>query len=380
MHTVTRSTGVEELLRFSGTPSTPRPARLDPDRWVRIDRGVYLDASHVPFDLKPWEASRVVAKARVLAISHRFRTGRSAESQTATVAFTAASALVATDLGTWEQNPPVTIRVTRSQHRLSPLPTVVLRGHPIEGVPLRQTTTVINGAESVPTPDWTSSSRAAVQTGDRPISLTVPSAQGACPTAATVSGAPWHTVIRDLAALDYPLAAFVNACTILRHYTAFDRFWLEESLEREATFKRELGRDLGDFGRGRSARTLRRILVHATGATESPGEAAMLWHLRSVLDRAVHLELQWHVYVRGRTFYLDAAIPSQKIGFEFDGVSKFSSDQAEWSRQTQDFLQRQNLLAGAGWTVIRLTWGDVADPTRAEALLRRQLEPFGVCG
>ena len=106
----------------------------------------------------------------------------------------------------------------------------------------------------------------------------------------------------------------------------------------------------------------------------------MLWHLRSVLDRAVHLELQWHVYVRGRTFYLDAAIPAKKIAFEFDGVSKFASDRTEWSRQTQDFLQRQNLLAGAGWTVIRLTWGDVADANRAEALLRRQLEPFGVCG
>ena len=353
MHASTHTAKVGTLLRFSEFGAELKPQRFDPDRWVRIDRGVYLDASLVPLNLQPWEASRLVAEARLLAVTRRFRPGRTPTSQTAQVTFTAASALVAAGLGTWDHNPAVTVRTDRLPHRQCPLPEVVLQGHRVEGVPVRHTTTVIKGT-----------ARASASSNT---------------TAAAVSGAPWHTAIRDLAALDYPLAAFVNACTILRHYTAFDRFWLEESFEREATFKRKLGGDLGDFGRGRGARTLRRILLHATGAAESPGEAAMLWHLRSALDRAVHLELQWHVYVRGRTFYLDAAIPAKKIAFEFDGVSKFASDQTEWSRQTQDFLQRQNLLTGAGWTVIRLTWGDVVDVGRAEALLRRQLEPFGVC-
>ena len=100
MHTVTRSTGVEALLQFSGTPSSVKPSRLDPDRWVRIDRGVYLDASRVPLNLQPWEVSRLVAEARLLAVARRFRAGRTPTSQTAQVSFTAASALAAAGLGT----------------------------------------------------------------------------------------------------------------------------------------------------------------------------------------------------------------------------------------------------------------------------------------
>lgn len=66
---------------------------------------------------------------------------------------------------------------------------------------------------------------------------------------------------------------------------------------------------------------------------------------------------------------VDFAYPEWRLAVEFDG-----HDAHRTPAQLQRDLTRQNLLVGAGWTILRFTWADVVErPDMVAATIRSQL-------
>lgn len=94
----------------------------------------------------------------------------------------------------------------------------------------------------------------------------------------------------------------------------------------------------------RGSRKLDPVLALADPRAESPMES----RIRVALVRGgLPPSVQHPVTVDGRTFRLDLAYPSARLGVEYDGRHHREPEQA------LDDLQREALLASAGWTIIR---------------------------
>lgn len=157
----------------------------------------------------------------------------------------------------------------------------------------------------------------------------------------------------------HPLEAFVAVCGILRKLARFDRFSLAESRKRETQIRQDLLRILSESAITHGCQRARELLTLADAACESVGERALLWVILTVsplLPRCQH-----EVVIEGRRFYLDFAFPEVKLAFEFDGIGKMGSDEAQFRQAQRDMLDRQRMLERAGWTVIRFQWRDFSD-------------------
>lgn len=108
--------------------------------------------------------------------------------------------------------------------------------------------------------------------------------------------------------------------------------------------------------RHRGVRNLRKVLDHADGRSESPGET-----LTRDLLRELNIELpqlqQWIVTRQG-SYRADFAWPEKRVVLEFDGRTKYFN-----YRPTDEavFLERKREVAliEAGWTVLRIEWKDL---------------------
>lgn len=105
---------------------------------------------------------------------------------------------------------------------------------------------------------------------------------------------------------------------------------------------------------------------------EGPGEAYLRWLLASVLPPE-EVITQYEVWIEGRQYFLDAAIPGIRCGFEFDGYSKVDVT----SEGRRDFVDRQNSLLRAGWKLMRISSREFARPVAA---LRKVAAHVGSCG
>ena len=95
-----------------------------------------------------------------------------------------------------------------------------------------------------------------------------------------------------------------------------------------------------------------RIIDAADPGCDNPAEAALLWVLKSV--SAFEVVTQFEIVVNGHRYFADIAIPGLMIIFEFDGIGKLGKDDAEFARAKRDWIQRENDLRSAGWTIYRL--------------------------
>ena len=71
---------------------------------------------------------------------------------------------------------------------------------------------------------------------------------------------------------------------------------------------------------------------------------------------AFEVVTQFEIVVNGRRYFADIAIPGLMIIFEFDGIGKLGKDDAEFARAKRDWIQRENDLRSAGWTIYRVSW------------------------
>ena len=98
-------------------------------------------------------------------------------------------------------------------------------------------------------------------------------------------------------------------------------------------------------------------LENADPGCESPGECRVLYALkRAGLEG---LLTQVEVPTPGGVFFIDIAIPGLGIAIEFDGRVKYGASVREVHESLEAESRRQRLLELAGWTVIRVRWGDL---------------------
>lgn len=116
----------------------------------------------------------------------------------------------------------------------------------------------------------------------------------------------------------------------------------------------------------RGVRSARRVLALADGIVESVGEARLRWIASddglSPLTAAVPVDT--HLGVR----WVDLGWPELRLGLEFDGAVKYSGAFGDPRRVLVEEKSRHDALVEAGWTLLRVTWDDLADKDR---LLRR---------
>ena len=79
----------------------------------------------------------------------------------------------------------------------------------------------------------------------------------------------------------------------------------------------------------------------------------------------------------------DFAWPELKLIVEFDGAVKYDGLLRPGETANQAVIRekrREDRMRAAGWTVIRLTWTDLANPSRVDALLRPHFARLGSVG
>ena len=119
-----------------------------------------------------------------------------------------------------------------------------------------------------------------------------------------------------------------------------------------------------------------RIIDAADPGCDNPAEAALLWVLKSV--SAFEVVTQFEIVVNGHRYFADIAIPGLMIIFEFDGIGKLGKDDAEFARAKRDWIQRENDLRSAGWTIYRVSWRDYEDFAALRAWAIKLLRPHQI--
>lgn len=126
-----------------------------------------------------------------------------------------------------------------------------------------------------------------------------------------------------------------------------------------------------DGARGRAGTGVLRSLVDARDPGAAPAESVLETRLARLLtDSSLPQPVRQHeVRVAGRVARIDFAWPEVMVAVEADGY-RYHSGRRAWSRD----LSRRNLLTGAGWRVLHVTWDDVRSrPEATLAAIRRAL-------
>ena len=118
------------------------------------------------------------------------------------------------------------------------------------------------------------------------------------------------------------------------------------------------------------------MIAAADPGCDNPAEAALLWVLKSV--SSFEVVTQFEIVINGRRYFADIAIPGLMIIFEFDGIGKLGKDDAEFARAKRDWIQRENDLRSAGWTIYRVSWRDYEDFAALRAWAIQLLRPHQV--
>jgi len=64
------------------------------------------------------------------------------------------------------------------------------------------------------------------------------------------------------------------------------------------------------------------------------------------------------------------------IIFEFDGIGKLGKNEADFAQAKREWIQRENDLRSAGWTIYRVSWPDYEDLVRLRAWVTELLAPY----
>jgi len=123
----------------------------------------------------------------------------------------------------------------------------------------------------------------------------------------------------------------------------------------------ELRTALTAFRRHPGVAEVRRMLAHADGRSESPGETRLRYTM-TVLGFPVTPQVVVHDGYRD--YLLDFLIDGTRVGVEFDGVAKHSA--AESLVQEK---RREDRLRSLGYEVVRFVWPDLDRPEKIRAEL-----------
>ncbi|MHA7134665.1 type IV toxin-antitoxin system AbiEi family antitoxin domain-containing protein [Oerskovia turbata] len=132
-----------------------------------------------------------------------------------------------------------------------------------------------------------------------------------------------------------------------------------------------LGQIVDESAGKRGVVRARQVLALADARSESPGETLLRW---IALDAGLPpLTPQVAVSTWRGTFRLDLAWQEIRLGLEFDGAVKYDGSSGAPLERLLAEKTREDALREAGWTILRVTWHDLSDPSRLEARLRAAL-------
>ena len=173
------------------------------------------------------------------------------------------------------------------------------------------------------------------------------------------------------------LSAFVGICMVLNRQSSFDLFSQEECRDRAQGVRSEMLVRLTEWRQHNDnipARRAAALIRAADLGCDNPAEAALLWVVKSVC--AFEVVTQYEIVVNGRRYFADIAIPGLMIIFEFDGIGKLGKNEADFAQAKREWIQRENDLRSAGWTIYRVSWPDYEDLVRLRAWVTELLAPY----
>ena len=303
--------------------------------FLHVMRGCYVRVEDTRLLDTPWRTWITVARARLLAV-HALGSGDRV--------FVGASSLASRGIPLWEANPDVYVWA-RTRRGSKPLRAVRAAGILVPGVSVR----------------WS-----VVSPLDRELQ--------------TVGGVLAEGLIDAavrMACWSEPLSAFVGICMVLNRQSSFDLFSQEECRDRAREIRSEMLVRLTEWREHNDnipARRAEALIRAADPGCENPAEAALLWVLKSV--SAFEVVTQFEIIVNGRRYFADIAIPGLMIIFEFDGIGKLGKNEADFARAKREWIQRENDLRGAGWTIYRFSWPDYEDLAQLRAWVTELLAPY----
>lgn len=302
---------------------------------IRVRKGCYVRVDSADAFSTLWNSWTTVARARILAVCV------SAHREPVLVGI---SSLVARSIPLWEANPDVVawFGARRPKRKLPPVKT------PVATVP----------AANV------------CSTTSRPREEEIEVVDG-LQCESTVDA-----VVR-MACYSEPLSAFVATCMVLCHESGFSKFAQDEARCHAEMVRDRMKVRLVQRRQEISCLPYKRaeLLIDAADpGCENPAEAALLWVLKSVSTHEVVTQLE--IIVNGRRYFADIAIPALMIIFEFDGIGKLGKNDAEFARAKREWMQRENDLRKAGWTVHRVSWTDYEDFNALRAWAISILRPY----
>lgn len=173
------------------------------------------------------------------------------------------------------------------------------------------------------------------------------------------------------------LSAFVALCMLLNRQSQFSVFTQDRDRQRSDVLRESMLARLEQCARGKETipfRRAERLIVAADPGCENPAEAALLWVVKSV--SAFEVVTQLEIIVNGRRYFADIAIPELMIIFEFDGIGKLGKNESDFARAKREWIQRENDLRNAGWTIYRFSWPDYEDLEKLRVLVSEILGHF----
>ena len=303
--------------------------------FLHVMRGCYVRVEDAHLLDTPWRTWITVARARLLAV-HALGSGDRV--------FVGASSLASRGIPLWEANPDVYVWAP-TRRGSKPLRAVRAAGVLVPGVSVR----------------WS-----VVSPLERELQ--------------TVGGVLAEGVIDAavrMACWSEPLSAFVGICMVLNRQSSFDLFSQEERRDRAQGVRSEMLVRLMEWRQHNDnipARRAEALIRTADPGCDNPAEAALLWVVKSVC--AFEVVTQYEIVVNGRRYFADIAIPGLMIIFEFDGIGKLDKNDADFAQAKREWIQRENDLRSAGWTIYRVSWPDYEDLVRLRAWVTELLAPY----
>ena len=319
----------------SSTDGRPSVRDLSSGNVLRIQRGRYVTIHQTGSPMTYWEMWALVARARLLVVS---------DSSSCSPVFVGASSFVARSIPLWEANPDVVIWCA-SRHGRRSMPAVTMQMVTIPATFV--CSTVKKPCER------------SIEIVDRLRCESVVEA-----------------AVR-MACYSERLSGFVAICMALHHESRFVLLSQEDSRQRAERVRGKMLECLDLYRHQKECvphRRAQRLIAAADPGCENPAEAALLWVVKSV--SAFEVVTQFEIVVNGRRYFADIAIPGLMIIFEFDGIGKLGKNEADFARAKRDWIQRENDLRSAGWTIYRFSWPDYEDLAQLRSLVSELLGPF----
>lgn len=302
--------------------------------YIRIRRGVYVHEDLIPNTLPRWDRHRLLATARALALS------KSLADHNQPV-FTLEMGLALHGMGTFMNVPNVSYRRMNTGHRNVPVQTGVIRTrhdtvasvleHELQSAPPMTDPVTVSGV------------------------LTLP---------------PWAAAL-DCARYLHPLPALVAVSSFLRDATNFSCFDLKRSRSEASHVKARLQQALEHSAHSKFGNKAAQVIQLADPGVANPDEGQLLWTLGALLSGTKlfdDISTQHPVSIGGRQYFIDVALPSIKFAFEADGTGKVTE-----AAERSAFLQRQQDLQAAGWSVVRISHSQFLRPEEVMRKIQQHL-------